>query len=136
MFDSFPESSYDKEFVNMVSWRRLFPALLTFVQILFCTSSKKPLTFRKTRKSDWFSSPLRQHVLKSLPEREINLDAIRDKNADEPVLSDNNNPLGALQAAQGPHHWQGRPCAYGSDLRLIFSPVMREVLTDVHWETF
>ena len=108
MFDVFPESSYDKDFVNMVSWgRSFFSTPLTVVQILFCTSSKKPLTFRKTRKSDWFSSPLRQHVLKSLSEREINLDAIRDKSADEPILTDNNNPLGALQAAQGPHHWQG-----------------------------
>ncbi|KAF8165481.1 spermidine synthase [Crassisporium funariophilum] len=106
MFDELSDEKLETEFINMV---------------LFCSQSPEPITFRNTRKSDWLGSPLRRHVLKSLLTREVNLSAIRqDPENDRWVLTDQHNPLGALQEKQGNHHWQ----------------VMREVLPDIHWETY
>ncbi|KAF8969500.1 spermidine synthase [Flammula alnicola] len=106
MFSTLLEEKYDTEFINIV---------------LFCTQSSSPLTFRKTLRSDWLGSPLRRHVLKTLDSREVNLDLIRDASGDDRhILTDQNNPLGALQERQGAHHWL----------------VMREVLPDTHWETY
>ncbi|KDR83895.1 hypothetical protein GALMADRAFT_236367 [Galerina marginata CBS 339.88] len=107
LFDTLPEEKYDTEFINMV---------------LFCTKSSSPLTFRKPRRSDWLGSPLRRHVLQSLESREVNLSAIRvtSEDAARYILTDQHNPLGALQEKQRNHHWQ----------------VMRDVLPNIHWETY
>jgi len=106
MFDELPDEKYDTEFINMV---------------IFCTRSSATLTFRQTRRTDWLGSPLRRHVLKNLATREINLSSIRDApGSNRYILTDKNNPLGILQDKQGSHHWQ----------------VMREVLPDIHWETY
>ncbi|KAF5387657.1 hypothetical protein D9615_000594 [Tricholomella constricta] len=109
LFNEMTEEQYDVDFINVV---------------FFCTSSKAPLTFRSSRKSDWLGSPLRRHVLNSLPTREVNLDLIRDPlNVQENskyLLTDAHNPLGKFQNEQGLHHWK----------------LMREVLPDVHWETY
>ncbi|KAF9481168.1 spermidine synthase [Pholiota conissans] len=106
MFNTLEEDKYETEFINMV---------------LFCTQSSSSITFRKSRRSDWLGSPLRRHVLKDIESREINLDLIREVGGDDQyVLTDENNPLGALQEKQGAHHWL----------------VMREVLPDIHWETY
>ncbi|EAU86927.2 spermine/spermidine synthase [Coprinopsis cinerea okayama7 len=103
-FDEFTEDIYNKEFINMV---------------LFCTSSKKPLTFRKGRTSDYLGSPLRRHVLSSLDTREVDLAPLTDTSG-KYLVTDDNNPLGKLQDAQGAHHWE----------------VMRTVLPNSHWETY
>lgn len=62
--------------------------------------------FRKGRTSDYLGSYLRQHVLASVEDREIDLKAIKDDTGSK-VLTDSNNPLGPLQDAQGGHHWEG-----------------------------
>lgn len=109
LLDSFTEEKYNTEFINMV---RLFMAQekhltsLSISQVLFCTQSSAPLSFREARKSDWLGSPLRQHVLQSLDTREINLDSIRSAPGDDQyILMDHNNPLGGLQEKQSNHHW-------------------------------
>ncbi|KAF8913768.1 spermine/spermidine synthase [Gymnopilus junonius] len=106
LFEPLSEEKYDSEFINMV---------------IFCTKSHSSLTFRKTRKSDWLGSPLRRHVLQSMEAREVDLKTIRDTRGDDRyILTDSHNPLGALQKKQGNHHWL----------------VMRDVLPDIHWETY
>ncbi|KAF9534772.1 hypothetical protein CPB83DRAFT_842919 [Crepidotus variabilis] len=106
-FEAVPEDKYTDEFINMV---------------FFCTQSQKPLTFRNSKRSDWLGSPLRRHILQSMDSREVNLDLIRTspEERDKHILTDQHNPLGELQRKQGGHHWQ----------------VMREVLSDTHWETY
>ncbi|TFK28866.1 hypothetical protein FA15DRAFT_611603 [Coprinopsis marcescibilis] len=103
-FEDFSEERFSTEFINMV---------------LFCTNSKKRLSFRKAIQADFLGSPLRRHVLDSLDTREVDLTRLKD-NSDKYVLTDKYNPLGKLQAEQGAHHWE----------------VMRQVLPDSHWETF
>jgi len=89
--------------------------------VLFCTRSSEPLSFRETRKSDWLGSPLRRHILQSLFMREINLETVRSAPGDDQhILRDHHNPLGALQEQQSYYHWL----------------LMRQVLPDIHWETF
>ncbi|KIM46329.1 hypothetical protein M413DRAFT_441412 [Hebeloma cylindrosporum] len=106
VFDGLNDEKYDTEFINVV---------------VFCTQSSAPLTFRQTRRTDWLGSPLRRHVLKTLEAREVDLRSIRDPSeGNRYILTDKNNPLGILQGEQGSHHWQ----------------VMREVLPDIHWETY
>ncbi|TFK43670.1 spermidine synthase [Crucibulum laeve] len=105
MFGELSDEIYDTDFINMV---------------LFCTRSPEPIAFRNARYSDYLGSPLRRHVLTTLPKREVNLDAIRTSDESKYVLTDAHNPLGKLQEEQGNHHWS----------------VMREVLPDVHWETY
>ncbi|KAG5648859.1 hypothetical protein DXG03_000208 [Asterophora parasitica] len=103
LFNVMTEEQYDSEFINVV---------------FFCTSSQAPLTFRNSRRTDWLGSPLRRHVLNSIPTREVNLDLIRDSlNGEENnkyTLTDDNNPLGKFQDEQAFHHWK----------------LMREVLPD------
>ncbi|KAF8915315.1 hypothetical protein CPB85DRAFT_1375038 [Mucidula mucida] len=90
----------------------------------FCTSSIVPLTFRKATNEDYLGSALRRHCLSNMDHREIDLKSIlssipEGKEA-EYVLTDAHNPLGKLQEEQGDHHWM----------------LMREVLTDIYWETY
>ena len=114
LFDDFPREKYDTEFINIVSTHVACLAspqlcLTHSKQVIFCTNSPAPLTFRDSNKADWLGSPLRRHVLQSLGNREVNLDWIRDVRADDRyVLTDANNTLGALQSAQGAHHWSGK----------------------------
>ncbi|KAF8351198.1 spermidine synthase [Amanita rubescens] len=97
---------YETEFANMV---------------IFCSRSRSPLTFRKARDSDYLGSPLRRHVLGSLADREIDIGRIVDEAGESKyILRDGDHRLGKLQEAQGQEHWK----------------VMREVLSDVHWETY
>jgi len=49
--------------------------------------------------------------------REVKLDLLRETRGDERyIITDSNNPLGALQDKQGSHHWEGM-CSSG---HLIF----------------
>ncbi|KAG6910941.1 hypothetical protein DXG01_005995 [Tephrocybe rancida] len=95
LFNAISDEQYDTEFINIV---------------FFCTTSKSPLTFRESAKGDWLGSPLRRHVMVSLPQREVALDLIRDPENEEEnqkyILTDAHNPLGKLQDAQGLHHWK------------------------------
>ncbi len=92
--------------------------------MFFCTPSAKPLTFRAATESDYLNSYLRERVLSTLPEHEINLNlVIGDPNENDHrkyVLTDERNPLGNWQAQEALHHWK----------------LMREVLPDVYWETY
>ncbi|KXN89518.1 Spermidine synthase [Leucoagaricus sp. SymC.cos] len=102
------EDKYNEEFINIV---------------FFCTDSEAPMTFRKPKRSDYLGSHLRKHIFKSLDTREVSLDIIRERDSakiEKYILTDKHNPLGDLQRKQGLHHWE----------------VMRQVLNDVHWETF
>ncbi|KAF8639772.1 hypothetical protein AX17_001032 [Amanita inopinata Kibby_2008] len=101
-----PAERYESSFVNIV---------------IFCTRSASALTFRKARKSDYLGSPLRRQVLTTLYDREVNITSVLEgTDSSRYILTDKHNPLGKLQEAQGHHHWT----------------LMREVLPDVHWETY
>ncbi|KAG6903427.1 hypothetical protein C0995_005450 [Termitomyces sp. Mi166 len=118
LFEVIRDEQYEKDFINIGIDLTYGP------KVFFCTTSETPLTFRESVKPDWLGSPLRHHVLASLPQREVDLEFIRgsknnEKN-DKYILTDAHNPLGKLQDAQGLHHWK----------------LMREVLPDQHWETY
>lgn len=83
---------------------------MTFsLQIIFCSQSREPLTFRSTVPSDWLGSPLRRYIFQTLETREVDLDIIRAATDDEKyILTDENNVLGTLQNAEAGHHWKGR----------------------------
>ncbi|KII94950.1 hypothetical protein PLICRDRAFT_197034 [Plicaturopsis crispa FD-325 SS-3] len=107
--DSFEQMTEEKlrtEFINMV---------------FFCTRSPNPLTFRPARQGDYLNSYLREHVLSSLPQREVDLSQILgEKDPQQWVLTDSLNSLGEWQKAEAFHHWK----------------VMRDVLPDFVWETY
>ena len=86
-------------------------------QVLFCTLSSSPLTFRQPKNSDYLGSYLRKHVFQSLAEHEINLASIREPNA-KYILTDKNNSLGKLQERQGAYHWQGMSCIFSFPVHL------------------
>jgi hypothetical protein len=68
------------------------------------------MTFRKPKRTDYLGSHLRKFIFQSLDTREVNLNIIREKDADEAqeyILTDKQNPLGELQRKQGFHHWEG-----------------------------
>jgi hypothetical protein len=68
------------------------------------------MTFREPRRSDYLGSQLREHMFKSLKQREVNLDLVRvpdPQNTAEYILTDKHNYLGELQRQQGLHHWGG-----------------------------
>lgn len=78
--------------------------------MLFCTPSSEPLTFRPPRESDYLDSYLREHVLGSLPRREVDVSLIIGAAA-EPyeqwILTDQNNRLGKWQDDEAFVHWKG-----------------------------
>jgi hypothetical protein len=99
--------------------------------------------------SDYLSSFLRQRILSSLPDREIDLVRITgesnleiDGADDQWLLTDLNNPLAEWQRDEALAHWKGLsfPNCYWvfSDDLFIFivRTVMRDVLPDVFWETY
>ncbi|KAJ7094525.1 spermidine synthase [Mycena belliarum] len=100
-----PEEKYETELINLV---------------FFCSPDTNPLTFRKARRSDYLDSYLREHVLSTLPHREVSFELLTGQLDDTFILTDTRNPLGKLQNAQGHHHWS----------------LMREVLPDIFWETY
>lgn len=63
------------------------------------------MTFRKARRSDYLDSYLREHVLSTLPDREVAFELLTGQFEDRFILTDAHNPLGKLQDAQGHHHW-------------------------------
>jgi hypothetical protein len=140
VFGDLPPEKYETEFINIASTlSRSFPCSShIIIQIFFCTPSSTPLTFRKSRTSDYLGSYLRRHILSSLDTREVDLSVVRD-HAGGHVLTDTNNPLGPLQEKQGGHHWEGwsfltpSQCIDQADAGFL---VMREVLPDYHWETY
>ncbi|KAJ7044604.1 spermidine synthase [Mycena alexandri] len=97
------EEEYETELINLV---------------FFCGS--RELTFRDARKSDYLDSYLREHVLSSLPSREVPLELLTGELEHRFILTDAHNPLGKLQDALGHHHWT----------------LMRQVLPDIFWETY
>ncbi|KAJ8515347.1 hypothetical protein ONZ45_g7235 [Pleurotus djamor] len=104
-----PVEKYESEFINVV---------------FFCAA--QPVTFRNARTSDYLGSPLRQHVLKSVTSREIDLNVVKGAAANDTrlaaslVLRDAHNDLGKWQDKEAFHHWT----------------LMREVLKDIFWETY
>ncbi|KAJ7228376.1 spermidine synthase [Mycena pura] len=104
-FEDISEQQHGTEFINLV---------------FFCTSHSTPLTFRRASRSDYLDSYLREHVLSSLPSREVAFELLTGQLDDRFILTDSNNPLGKLQDALGHHHWS----------------LMRDVLPDVFWETY
>ncbi|KAK2466436.1 hypothetical protein APHAL10511_002078 [Amanita phalloides] len=88
--------------------------------IIFCTRSRSPLTFRTAQDSDYLGSSLRRRVLASLADREVDIGSILDGDGDRYILRDGDGRLTRQQEGQGHYHWK----------------VMREVLEDVHWETY
>ncbi|KAJ7653477.1 spermidine synthase [Mycena rosella] len=99
------EETYETELINLV---------------FFCSPHTNPLTFRKARRSDYLDSYLREHVLATLPSREVAFELLTGELEEKFILTDAHNPLGKLQDAQGHHHWS----------------LMRQVLPDVFWETY
>ncbi|KAJ7498664.1 spermidine synthase [Mycena latifolia] len=100
-----PEEKYETELINLV---------------FFCSPHTNPLTFRKARRADYLDSYLREHVLSTLPRREVDFELLTGQLEDNFILTDDHNPLGKLQDALGHHHWS----------------LMRQVLPDIFWETY
>ena len=99
-------------------------AHFAITQIFFCTPSTTDLNFRPSVGSDYLGSYLREAVLSALPAHEVDL-AIVTRDVTESdlrryTLTDAKNPLEDWQDKEAMHHWK----------------VMREVLPDVHWETY
>nr|GAT53057.1 spermidine synthase [Mycena chlorophos] len=88
--------------------------------VFFCTPHSAPLTFRKAKRADYLDSYLRRGILSTLPEREVRFELLTGELDDRFIVTDEHNLLGKLQDNLGHHHWQ----------------LMRQVLTDVFWETF
>ncbi|KAG9127703.1 hypothetical protein FRC07_010626 [Ceratobasidium sp. 392] len=100
--------------------------------VYFCTSAPT-LTFREPLESDMLESPVRDHILGTMDQREVPLADIRG-NASEPtgkplsgvegerrwVLEDGDGRLGEWQQATGLEHWT----------------VMRHVMKDEIWESY
>ncbi|KAJ7167466.1 spermidine synthase [Mycena filopes] len=97
------EEEYETELINLV---------------FFCSS--RELTFREAGRPDYLDSYLREHVLSTLPSREVPLGLLTGQLEDKFILTDAHNPLGKLQDALGHHHWT----------------LMRQVLPDIFWETY
>ncbi|KAF9268195.1 S-adenosyl-L-methionine-dependent methyltransferase [Marasmius fiardii PR-910] len=114
MADALKKEEYDSQFVNVV---------------FFCTMRPDtPITFRKSDMTDYLGSHLRKHMMTTLKGREVDLDILRksmerieqEEGRETKILTKAHNPLGRMQNEQAAKHWT----------------VMREVLPDVHWETF
>jgi hypothetical protein len=76
--------------------------------------SSRPLAFRPAVESDYLNSHLRQHILSSLSEREVDLihitgdlSPIGEGGDDEWLLTDLKNPLGEWQKDEALAHWKG-----------------------------
>ncbi|TDL16118.1 S-adenosyl-L-methionine-dependent methyltransferase [Rickenella mellea] len=93
--------------------------------VFFCSPSSGPISFRVDDPKDYHRSYLREHVLSSLPQREVDLamilgpTVVTGKEKDY-ILTDEKNPLNAWQASSAVEHWK----------------LMRGVLPDVFWETY
>ncbi|KAK7061960.1 spermidine synthase [Favolaschia claudopus] len=87
--------------------------------VFFCTLQRQ-LTFRNARRSDYLDSYLREHILSSLPRRELPLELLTGPLEAKFILTDSHNPLGKLQNSLGHYHWS----------------LMRQVLPDIFWETY
>lgn len=69
--------------------------------------------------------------------REINLETIRSAPGDDQhILRDHRNPLGTLQEKQGNHHWLRMFLPLSPEMLMTVYQVMRQVLPDIHWETY
>ncbi|TCD69885.1 hypothetical protein EIP91_005962 [Steccherinum ochraceum] len=92
--------------------------------VFFCTPSTDPINFRPPVEADLLNSYLRDRVLTTLPEREIDLNRITghvaESDLEKYILTDMRNPLVDWQRTDALHHWK----------------VMREVLPDVFWEAY
>ncbi|KDQ64389.1 hypothetical protein JAAARDRAFT_28016 [Jaapia argillacea MUCL 33604] len=115
-FEELSEETMREEFLNMV---------------FFCTPSAKPLTFRPATTSDYLNSPLRQHVLSSLPSREVDLSyiigddsssAFGTDGTSECVVTEKNKKVLLEKGQENStlEHWK----------------VMRRVLPDMFWEIY
>ncbi|QRV84071.1 spermine/spermidine synthase [Ceratobasidium sp. AG-Ba] len=100
--------------------------------VFFCTSAPA-LTFRPPAESDMLESPLREHILSTMSQREVSFAEIRG-NSTEPagkplpgvegerrwVLTDGDGRLGEWQQGTALEHWS----------------VMRHVMKDEIWEAY
>ncbi|KDQ19364.1 hypothetical protein BOTBODRAFT_126200 [Botryobasidium botryosum FD-172 SS1] len=92
--------------------------------VFYCTSSKRPLEFRLPKPSDYLASAMREAVLTSLPEREVDFSMIwgnRTPESDKKwILTDNYNPLNQWQRPSALRHWR----------------ILRSLLPDEAWEFY
>ncbi|KAI0346833.1 hypothetical protein BDW22DRAFT_1351114 [Trametopsis cervina] len=90
--------------------------------VFFCSHSTQPMTFRKANEGDFLQSILRETVLSTISQREVDLDTLVTDAGDlkRYTLTDLRNPLVEWQDEEALHHWK----------------LMREVLPDVYWETY
>jgi hypothetical protein len=83
------------------------------MQVFFCAgSSGGRLTFRPSLPADYLNSPLREHILSSLAQRELNLRLITANISDEEggedkwIISDSHNPLREWGRESALEHWK------------------------------
>ena len=92
----------------------LLPVFTPVSQVIFCSVSPRPLSFRPAVESDYLNSYLRKRVLSSLPDREVDVVRIIGDSSLVPggddnkwLLTDLRNPLGEWQNTEALEHWKG-----------------------------
>jgi hypothetical protein len=112
------EEQYQNEFINMVNcyMLQILPPVfihLSVSQVIFCSASPRPLSFRPAVELDYLNSYLREHVLSSMPEREVDVARITGDSSlvpgddDRWLLTDLKNLLGEWQKIEALGHWKG-----------------------------
>jgi hypothetical protein len=88
---------------------RVTETSLLLAQVIFCTCSSQPLTFRPSRDADYLNSYLRRHILSTLPKREVYIGAQKasgERDIDKFILTDNHNPLNKWLEKLAFSHWK------------------------------
>lgn len=131
-------------FINLVRklCHNVLSVFLYCLKVFFCTPSSSPLRFRQSVAGDHLGSYLREHVLSTLPLREVPERLIfgnqNAKGREAWILTDARNPLGQWQGDGAKEHWKGalllRLCSVTFAHDLV--TVMRQVLSDFVWFTY
>jgi hypothetical protein len=117
------DEQLSESFHNIVSTlysRTRNPIRLTvIIKVFFCTSSATPLRYRQPSNTDFLNSYMRQLVLSSLAEREVDLTLLKGdfKDRSEWILTDRKNELGKWQKKGALEHWKCKGFSPLSDVR-------------------
>ncbi|EKM59323.1 uncharacterized protein PHACADRAFT_249744 [Phanerochaete carnosa HHB-10118-sp] len=123
--ENFPQCRVFHDSVEPMSQEKLKTEFVNW--IFFCSPSPEPLIFRPAVEADFLRSFLRSRILSTISEREVSGDLIvggldlADKDVKEKyILTDEKSSLTDWQDVEALRHWR----------------LMRDVLSDVYWETY